>query len=187
AQVAVLDRHTGTQKVLIRGGSHAHYVPSGHLVYAAGGSLQAVGFDLGRLAITTAPVSVIPKIVTKPQGAVDLAVGSDGTMVYIPGGITGLDRTLVWVDRQGKETPVAAPPRGYNYPRLSPDGSRAALWINDQQVDIWTWDFMRSTLTRFTFDPAYDNYPVWAPDGRRLYFTSQRAGPPNLYVQAADG
>ncbi len=31
AQVAVLDLQTGTQKVLVRGGSHAHYVASGHL------------------------------------------------------------------------------------------------------------------------------------------------------------
>jgi len=33
AQVAVLDLRTGTQKILVRGGSHAHYAPSGHLVY----------------------------------------------------------------------------------------------------------------------------------------------------------
>ena len=33
AQVAVLDLQTGTRKMLVRGGSHAHYVPSGHLVY----------------------------------------------------------------------------------------------------------------------------------------------------------
>ena len=38
AQVAVLDLRTGTQTVLIRGGSDARYVSSGHLVYAAAGS-----------------------------------------------------------------------------------------------------------------------------------------------------
>jgi WD40 repeat protein len=32
AQIAVLDLQTGTSTVLIRGGSHAHYVPTGHLV-----------------------------------------------------------------------------------------------------------------------------------------------------------
>ena len=46
AQVAVLDLQTGTRTVLVRGGSHAHYVPSGHLVYAAAGTLRAVPFDL---------------------------------------------------------------------------------------------------------------------------------------------
>jgi hypothetical protein len=32
AQIAVFDRQTGTQRVVVRGGSHAHYVGTGHLV-----------------------------------------------------------------------------------------------------------------------------------------------------------
>ena len=39
SQIAVLDLATGTQTVVLRGGSHAHYVASGHLVYAAGRTL----------------------------------------------------------------------------------------------------------------------------------------------------
>ena len=34
--------------ILVPGGSHAHYVSSGHLVYVAGGTLRAVPFDLDR-------------------------------------------------------------------------------------------------------------------------------------------
>ena len=54
AQVAVLDLQTGKRKILVRGGSHAHYVSSdssstqrggGHLIYAAGGTLRAVQID----------------------------------------------------------------------------------------------------------------------------------------------
>ena len=45
AQVAVLDRQTGMQTMVVRGGSHAHYVRSGHLVYAAANTLRAVAFD----------------------------------------------------------------------------------------------------------------------------------------------
>lgn len=39
AQVAVFDLQTRTRKVLVRGGSHAHYVTSGDLVYGAAGTL----------------------------------------------------------------------------------------------------------------------------------------------------
>jgi hypothetical protein len=45
AQIAVLDLQTHTQKIVVRGGGHAHYVASGHLVYAAGGTLRAIAFD----------------------------------------------------------------------------------------------------------------------------------------------
>ena len=53
AQIAVLDLQTGKRKILVRGGSHAHYVSSGpeggYLVYAAGSTLRAAPFDLARL------------------------------------------------------------------------------------------------------------------------------------------
>ena len=96
-------------------------------------------------------------------------------------------RTLVWVDRQGREEPLPAPVRAYEYPRLSPDGTRIAINLRDQEQDIWIWDLARETLTRLTFDPAVDQYPLWSPDSRRLFFASQRAGAANLYQRAADG
>jgi serine/threonine-protein kinase len=55
AQVAVLDLATRTSTVLVRGGSHAHYVSSGHLVYTAGETLKAVQFDLASLTLRGTP------------------------------------------------------------------------------------------------------------------------------------
>ena len=96
-------------------------------------------------------------------------------------------RTLVWVDRQGHETLIPAPPRAYVLPRLSPDSTRIAVLAVDQEKDIWVWDLGRTTLTRVTFNPGRDTYPVWTPDGRRLIFALDRAGARNLFWQAADG
>ena len=44
---------------------------------------------------------------------------------------------LAVVDRQGREEPLAVPPRAYTNPRLSPDGTRVALDVRDQEEDIW--------------------------------------------------
>jgi hypothetical protein len=65
---------------------------------------------------------------------------------------------LVWVDREGHEVPLKAPARAYFYPRLSPDGTRVALDIRDQENDLWMWDLARETLTRLTFGSAYEFY-----------------------------
>jgi eukaryotic-like serine/threonine-protein kinase len=187
-QVAVLDLMTGTQKILIRGGSHAHYVSSGHLIYAAAGTLRAVAFDLGMLETRGTPVPVIPEVLTTNDGAMEAVVAGDGTLAYVSGrGVAGLERTLVWVDRQGREAPIPAPPRGYAHPRLSPDGTRVAVWASDLESDIWLWDLSHVTLTRATFNPGIDAWPLWTPDGRRLIFTADRDGKRNLYWQAADG
>ena len=162
----------GRARILVRGGSHAHYVPSGHLVYAAAGTLRAVPFDLARLETRGTPVPVVPDVVTTVNGGVDAVVAGDGTLAYVSGsGAMGAPRTLVWVDRQGRETPIPAPPRPYLLPALSPDGTRVAVFANDQERDLWLWDLGRTTLTRLTFDPGVDVYPVWTPDGRRLIFS----------------
>jgi len=155
AQVAVLDLRTGARKVLVRGGSDAHYVSSGHLVYGAAGTLRAVLFDLARLETRGTSVPVVPAVVTTPAGAVDAVGARDGTLAYVPGGVAGgVPHMLVWVDRQGRETPIAAPPRAYRHARLSPDGTRIALDVRDQEDDIWVWDIARQTLTRLTVDPG---------------------------------
>ena len=189
AQVAVLDLRTGTRKILARGGNDAHYVPSGHLVYAAAGTLRAIPFDLANLETRGTPVPVIPDVMTTgAAGGVDAVMADDGTLAYVPvSGMAGMQRTLVWVDRPGRETPIPAPARTYLYPRLSPDGTRVAVYANDQEADNWVWNLGRTTLTRLTFDPGIDPYPVWTPDGLRLIFSSERVGARNLFWQAADG
>ena len=189
AQVAVRDLRTGAQKVLLRGGSHGHYVASGHLVYVAGGTLRAIAFDLTRLETRGTSVTAIQRLATKDTGTADFAVATDGTLVYVdaPSSLGANARTLVWVDRSGKEEPIAAEPHAYMHPRVSPDGTRIAVYSLDQQEDVWIWDLGRAQLTRLTHDPGTDWNPVWTPDSQRIVFSSNRGGPFNLWWQAADG
>ena len=190
AQIAVFDLETHKQTVVMRGGSHAQYVASGHLVYAAGGALRAVAFDPNTRTTRGAPVPVIPEVVATggaTGGGVDAAVAEEGTLTYVraAGGV-GAQRALAWVDRKGRETATAAPARAYQYPRLSPDGSRVVVWANDLDNDLWIWDVARLTMMRLTLTLAGELYPVWTPDGRRVLFSSNRDGPRNLYLQASD-
>jgi serine/threonine-protein kinase len=191
SQIAVLDLKTGQHKIVLRGGTDAKYVESGHLVYASLGTLRAVRFDLARLEVIGDPVPVIDQIQTESTGEANFAVSRQGTLVYVPGGLTSVSlqaRSLWWVNRQGREEPIKAPPRPYAIPRLSPDGTRVALDVRDQNSDIWIWDLARQTLTPLTLDPNLDMSPVWTPDGKRIIWASTRGGGnPNLFWQAADG
>ena len=184
-QIAVLDLQTGRSKVLIRGGSHAHYVPTGHLVYGATGTLRAVAFDLGRLEVVGTPAPVLEGVVTTDQGAADVAVAANGSLVYVPGGGGGR-QTVMLVDRQGRASPLPGlPPDAYRDVRVSPDGARLALAT--RAGDIWTYDLVRATLSRLTTDPSQDTRPLWTPDGQRIIFSSDRSGYPELFWRPADG
>jgi serine/threonine-protein kinase len=185
ARIGVLDLQTGRRKILIRGGVDARYVDTGHLVYTAAGTLRAVGFDLGRLEVTGTPVPIAEDVTIASTGAANFVLAQNGTLVYVAGGGSN-QRQLVWVDRNGREAPITAPPRAYTSPRISPDGTRVAVDLYDQENDVWVWDLARETLTRLTLDPGNDRFPVWTPDGRRIIFNSNRSGSWNLYWQASD-
>jgi serine/threonine-protein kinase len=182
ASIALLDLRSGGTTILFRGGSHAQYIPSGHLVYATAGTLRAVGFNLNRMITVGPSTLVVPQVVTSSSGAEEAALAPDGTLVYVAGVGSGLGRTLIWVDRQGRETAIGAPPRGYLNPRLSPDGTRIAVALSD---GLWVWDLSRTTLTRLT-EVVRPESPQWISNSR-LAFIGRVGGQRGLFSQAADG
>jgi WD40 repeat protein len=182
SHIALLDS-AGSQRILLHGGSHAHFVAPAYIVYSTAGSIRAVRFDLKTLSIVGTPVSLVNDVGTTPHGAKDADVSTNGTLAYVPIGHVLAQRTLVWVDRQGREQPIAgAPARAYGYPRVSPDGSQIVVSSNDQDYDLWRWD--GQTLQRTTFDPGQDTYPLWTPDGKSVMWGSQNDGA--IYHRAID-
>jgi len=189
AQIASLDLLTGNRKILVARGSHAHYLSSGHLIYASAGTLRAIAFDAATMTTRSDSVPIISDVLMTNPGGMDAVIAQDGTLAYVPGGVAPLQRRLVWVDRGNKETVIPAPVLNYTYPRLSPDATIIAFW-RPGQGNIWQWDLMRSAMSRVTLDPAFqDSFPVWTPDGHRIIFSSRRTDSQsaNIFWQAADG
>jgi TolB protein len=89
--------------------------------------------------------------------------------------------------RSGERRQVSARAGVNAAPEWSPDGHKLALTLGSSSgnPDIYILDLTSQDLTRITDDPAIDTEPVWAPDGRSLYFTSDRAGSPQIYQIAA--
>ena len=187
-EVAVVSLDTGEQRTLVRG-TDGTITASGHLVFGRQESLWAVSFDSDRLAVSGEPVPMVEGVQVNGGGWAQYALADDGTLVYLPEtGVTRGATEFVWVDRvTGEETPLGTQAQAYDYPRISPDGTRVAVDVNDQQQDIWVWDLSGETLARLTFDAAQEQFPVWTPDGQRVIFSSVRAGVPALLWAAADG
>lgn len=191
AAIVALSVQSGEQKVVFTGGTYARYIPTGHIVFGRGGSLMAAPFDLKKLEIKGAAIPVMEGVLTTPTfGGVDYAVSTSGALIYV-GGIGGGEEELpIWIDREGKETPISQHKRDYIDIRISPDESRIAASLMDSgNVDIWLLELERDSLTRLTVNESLDLNPRWSPDGRWIVFASDRGSNNinNLFRQPADG
>jgi serine/threonine-protein kinase len=193
-QIVVQSLQSGERKVLVEGGRNAKYLPTGHIIYELPNNnvnnLFAVPFDLDELKVTGGSISVL-------EGVGGFGISNSGTLIYVPQpaitagaiGATSSGRTLVWVDRQGKEESLGAAPDAYDNPKISPDGTKVALTIAAAgNQDIWIWDIPHKTPTKLTFNKANDNNPLWTPDNKRIVFSSNRNGIlGDVYWKSAEG
>ena len=188
-KVVVESIETHKRKVAITDGDCAWYLPTEHIVYASGNNLFAVSFNLSRLETTGGRISLGEAIHRRSATfAPQYAVSDSGTLAYIPPPAVAGGRNLVWVDRNGKEELLAAPSNTYSNPRISPNGRRIALTISaDGNSDIQIWDVVRESLARLTFEAFPDSSALWASDGQRILFASNRVGYYGVYWRKADG
>ena len=188
AEIALIDLDTKQQKVLLRGGHAARYVATGHVIYAAGGRLYGVSLDLGSLAVGGQSFALGSLQVAETFGSAtaNFDVSQTGTLVYVAPTRQRL-RTIVWVDRMGREQAVSAAAGYYFYPRISPDGTRVALDVGGANRDIWVWNLKREVMTRITDGPTEDMMPAWSVDGKRILFASDPEGVFNVFARSADG
>jgi Tol biopolymer transport system component len=117
-------------------------------------------------------------------GAAQYSVSETGSLVYAPGSFEPvLENAVVWVDRQGKATPVEMRPMSHGMVRISPDGKSAS--VTEYYVDriVWVFDLLRGTLERQTFD-SQSSDGIWSPDGQSLVFRSNNSGPTRLYLKS---
>ena len=186
-RVAAVDLDSRRVTTLVEQAMGARYAPTGHLVYGTqAGALVAVPFDAGQLRVTGSPVSLLEGLLVKASGAAEFAMSASGRLVYIAGVQT--PRTLIAVDARGTEQPLGQMVN-LGSPRFSPDGRRIVLVSSEgRNQDVRVLDLAAKTLSRLTFEGT-NNYPEWAPDGRRVAFNTLRPGSKGLdiYWTSADG
>jgi serine/threonine-protein kinase len=187
ADIGVLSLETGKKRILVQGGTSPRYSPSGHLIYARGGTLWAVPFDQEKLDITGQPFPVANGVfMSANTGMAAFSISSAGDLVYAVGPEERGTRVPVWVNKNGHKSALPIKPQSYLHPRLSPDGRQLAIEIEGASHDIFTYDFARGgEPTKMSFDGA-SHWPLWTPDGRRLTFRSWKTGTMTMWWMPAD-
>lgn len=176
--------------------SRALYIPlasggrTGYLVFRRDTTLMALPFDPDRLIAVGAVIPLAEDVAdTGNTGFGAFAASKNGVLLYREDAGLG-KRTLAWLDRSGKRTPVTSELQALNTPARSPDGQRAAYSIRSSEVagDIWIHDFDRGVPGRFTFGSGNSGSPVWSPDGSYILYVNApfRTGTYDFYRKPSD-
>jgi eukaryotic-like serine/threonine-protein kinase len=167
-------------RFLVQGLLGFRFVSPGHAFFLRDRALMAQEFDADRMEMKGNPFVVADRVAV-------FSTSEAGSIAYR--NFSGpLLRQPVWLDRSGKAVqkvgdPVVALNIGST---LSPDGRRIALSrFNDGNADLWLLDVDKGVPSRFTFDSAIDQNPVWSPDGSRIVWESPRKGTYDLYIKSA--
>jgi serine/threonine-protein kinase len=183
-------------KVLLKGGSDAQYVSTGHLVYAVGNVLFAVRFDAKTLEVKGGPVSLVtgtarangPAIST---AAANYGVTRTGTLVYLNGTAAqpSTQGVLAIVSRDGAIRRLDVPPADYRHPRISPDGQNVAVEsvAENGQSNVWVYNLSGKTAIRRLTQDGNNTRPIWTSNSKKIVYGSDREKPQGIFWQPADG
>jgi Tol biopolymer transport system component len=162
--------------------SRFEYVAPGVMLFVRESALFAQSFDERRMKLLDEPRLLVPNVhyFYGPRHAA-FSASQTGVLAYQT---AKRPSRLAWFGRDGKEAGQVGEPSVVRGLRISPDGGRAAVDIENPTTgtsDIWVFEFAREVSTRLHSDPVDEVMPVWSADGSRVLYRSDRHGPPDIY------
>src|SRR6185503_4464191 len=156
----------------------------GYVLFVRDRSLLAQRFDPRSQALRGEPFPVVDDVGVGGGGAAnaEFSASENGVLVFRGSAGAGVSR-LTWLDRAGKEIQSIGEAGPYSAVALSPDQKRIAMEVGAGNSDIWVLETTRSVMTRFTFGPTGEFWPVFSPDGSRIAFTAD-VNQFGIYVRA---
>lgn len=183
------DLATGADLPLIQPGVAGFLTQARELLYTWRGDLLGRRMD-GSWPKERASATLASGLPDAGWGAAHFAASHQGTLVFLERPAMEVFE-LVWVDKQGKETPVPIAGGAYYPLDLSPDGEFLLLGMLERSGLTTVWQLSLRTgewkrMMGAAPDPAGG---VWSPDGRVALIPSFRGELrfPNLFAVARDG
>ncbi|HET9193147.1 MAG TPA: protein kinase [Vicinamibacterales bacterium] len=167
----------------------AAFVAPDTLLFMSESTLMAQQLDPDRVELKGEPRAIAENVATNlGNGGAGFSVSDDGMLVYRPVDVLTDNLQLMWVTRDGQQSAAIEERGSYVDPALSPDGSMAVVSRDAPSGDLWTIDFARGAMTKFTFDAANDGAGLWSLDGARILFRSnRRSGVYDIYQKMVSG
>ena len=178
----------GTGSVIVRASSNAVF-NDGWMMYYKQNSLLVQRFDDRSLKFTGEPIPILENLLyaqVRSKGAFSLS--KNNRLVYL-----GMSRSNVEIIEYAMTGMVQHTMKKKFAPTTasySQDGNFIAMDLYDEtskNTDLWIHDIRRNSDTRLTFDKGVEIVPVWSPDSKKIYFSSNRTNVFAVYEKNSNG
>jgi serine/threonine protein kinase len=172
---------SGEQNRIVPSASRASYSATGHLLYIRDNKLFGYQFNPSALQVAGEPI-LLNRSAASNVLLSRFSVSANGILAWTRIPTEGAQ--VVWRDRAGKLLQTVLRSGLYRQIRLSPDSSRAAVVMvnNDGNQDIWLLEKSNGVFSRLTSASTNEGDTVWSSDGGELAYVSRG----NLYRNALD-
>lgn len=161
----------GEGTVVMQRAQRGRYIDGGYLVFFRNGGLYAVRFDLDRMRPEGEEVALLDGVDAQGLRGVQYDVSAKGDVVYRRGRKRSSERVISWLGPNGELAPILTKPGQYSSPRISPDGKRLALTVQQQgEKNVWVMELGGERMTRLTQGQPSRTYVVWTGDGQQLIY-----------------
>jgi eukaryotic-like serine/threonine-protein kinase len=141
--------------------------------------LYAQPFDPEHLKLSGAPQPVRDRLIAANTVAMPaFSLSNKGTLVVSR--LRPITSQLTWMDRTGHATATLGARASIRAFALAPDERRAIAEVTDYDAgksDLWLFEGEKDSTTRLTYEGGTKINPLWALDGRHIYFTQYGATP----------
>jgi Tol biopolymer transport system component len=173
---------------LFRADSAAAFAEPGYLLFARDNAVFAWRFDPKSLKLSGSAIPVLQHV---QYGTEDNALSLSAAKNRLAYLSWNLQRSLVWVDRKGRELGRLGQPGGYEDVSISPSGDWVAVAARDasrgENLDVWVLDVARGTGSPITPERTDEFNPTWSPDGKNVIYVSDHLGFYDIYERPASG
>ena len=176
----------GTPKLILHSSGSVLF-SSGNLLFIREGSLMAQEFDPGQLELRGGATPIGTVLREGGNWGVIASASQNGVLLYQSAG--EVSYPVIWIDRNGRHMGSVPITDQLVDLHLSPDQTRAAaVRFSGAHGQVVVFDLKTGGQTKITFgEDAW--YVAWSPDGKRLAFSTMKAGSTNtnVYIKRADG
>jgi hypothetical protein len=175
--VDILDLRTGRQRALVSPAMGGWLLPVGKLLYYWNGEIFEAPLDRTTLTLSAPGVPVLSGVAFAGWTGPNADLSPSGTLAYATAPPRP-DTRLVWVDLEGRQSPVPVPAGPLRVADLSADGHHLLLFRDTGPETGRLLDYdLKTGSTRELVSDA-DPRACWSPDAQTVVYSRTEPGEP---------